>query len=64
LKYRIRICRWCNQIKPADEFYTERDSYCQDCRKYYAREWSKENPERRKAINFRYRQKLKIKMNV
>lgn len=59
---KYRICKWCSQIKRSEEFYTERDSYCRECRKTYSREWSRENPERRKTINFRYRQKLKMKM--
>jgi hypothetical protein len=60
---KYRICKWCSQIKLNEDFYTERDSYCRECRKYYSREWSRENPARRFQINFRYRQKLKMKMN-
>ncbi len=48
-----RVCRWCNDLKIIEEFYTEQDCYCRECRKYYSREWSRENPERRKKIKMK-----------
>lgn len=56
----MKVCRRCGSSKPLDEFYTHpetrdgRNTYCKECQKAKAKQWAKDNPEKRREACRRY----------
>jgi len=39
----LRRCARCQTVKPATEFYAQRDHYCKPCRLAYGRDYYRDN---------------------
>lgn len=58
-----KVCPKCRQEKLLCEFFRDRTksqgraAYCKGCVRSYQREWEKKNPEKRREISKRYRER-------
>lgn len=65
-RFKVKACSGCGQVLTTDEFYKNKfnadglDHYCKGCRLGYNGEWTRNHPDRRYLINWRYRNKVVI----